>query len=69
MFADPIDKASQIEEETRQRAIANARANTHKLTSKGSCYNCEEPLAGQKLYCDADCATDHEKYLRNQRMR
>lgn len=69
MFADPIDKASQIEEESRQRAIAAARANTFKLPAKGQCYNCDEPLEGKKLYCDADCATDHEKYLRAQRMR
>lgn len=70
MFADPVDKASAIEEESRQRAIAAARANAKPtILAKGSCYNCEEPVEGKKLYCDADCATDHEKYLRSQRMR
>ncbi|CAA0365262.1 conserved hypothetical protein [Alteromonas alvinellae] len=70
MFADPVDKASAIEEESRQRAIAAARANAKPtLLAKGSCHNCEEPVEDQKLFCDADCATDYEKYLRAQRMR
>ncbi len=70
MFADPVDKASAIEEEARQRAIAKARANSKPtILPKGSCYNCEEPLNNKKLFCDADCATDHDKAERAERMR
>lgn len=30
------------------------------LKSTGFCYNCLEPI-DEGVYCDADCATDHEK--------
>lgn len=29
----------------------------------GVCYNCGEVLPAGKIYCDADCRDDHEKYL------
>lgn len=32
------------------------------LAPCGTCYNCQEALGpAQPLYCDADCARDHER--------
>jgi len=46
--------------------LANARANTPRLTPKEACYNCDEPLVHEphRLFCDKDCADDFEKYPR-----
>jgi hypothetical protein len=59
MAADILDVASEYEENQREMALAQARANAAKLTITGRCYNCEEEV-GQQLFCDVDCREDFE---------
>lgn len=67
-MADEIDMANEMADLHLKTALANVRAQP-KLPPKGECYYCESKVEGEKLYCDADCASDHEKEqrLRNRR--
>jgi hypothetical protein len=54
----------------RQKAIDSALAkvaDTPRLRLTGFCYNCDEKAPTGSLYCDRDCADDHEKRLTHKR--
>lgn len=67
---DEIDLASEQEQMWLSKAIANAVHGAPRLAPKGQCYFCEatfdkaSPDASKKLFCDADCASDHERETR-----
>ena len=67
-MADDADRAQdQIEAEL---AHARSAAQTKlKLLPMGQCHNCDEPLRGEKLFCDQECAEDFEKRERAQAFR
>lgn len=45
-----------------QTALTNARrAGESALKPKGECFNCEEPLKDERVFCDKDCRSDYEK--------
>lgn len=60
---DEFDQASALEQEMLAHALSQTlNATVVKLQPKGSCYNCLEEIEKPKLFCDAECAEDHEKY-------
>lgn len=62
-MADEFDKASEIEQEMLAHALSQTlNAPVQKLHPKGTCYNCLEEIEKPKLFCDAECAEDYEKY-------
>ena len=34
------------------------------VVATGSCNYCEEPVEGAKLYCDHECAKEHDRILK-----
>ncbi|QYW06509.1 hypothetical protein uan_097 [Pseudomonas phage UAntarctica] len=65
-FADQLDAASAEQERSLQENIRRARATAQPMLSyKGSCYNCDEPLAEPLRFCDEFCRDDHEKIQRS----
>lgn len=65
-MADVIDIANDLAEMERNQAIRDARRATTWLHYVGRCWNCDEPLE-EGLFCDADCASDHELRSRMKR--
>lgn len=66
MYADPLDRAQATEAEANERNIAaiRNRSQTRELHPNGTCHFCEEPVSGEKLFCDSDCADDHQRLNR-----
>lgn len=62
-MSDELDQASELEMLNTQIALANRPRVTATFT--GQCHWCEEPIA-KGHYCDAECRSDHEKYVRAQ---
>ena len=60
-MTDIFDQASEQEEMLRNAAISNARVPIQKILPIGKCYNCEESLGDEHLFCDADCRDDWQK--------
>ena len=60
MSADPLDDASQHEQEMRDDGIAEARRKQEAkvLRPIGICYNCLDEIT-EGLYCDDECKKDH----------
>ena len=55
-YADPLDKASELEEINNQTAISSMKRYT-RPTATGYCLHCEEDLETEnQLFCDARCA-------------
>ncbi len=61
-MADFTDEASETEELLRTIALNN---RVKPLRPLGWCYNCEEKLAAQQLFCDADCGNDYNARVRH----
>lgn len=65
--SDNLDWAAEVTQRELERSLEAtlAKARTErKLTPKGLCYNCDEPVQG--TFCDADCRDDYE-YLQERR--
>ena len=59
---DDIDKGNYQAELTLQAYIEQVRRRVAKTTrSTGFCFNCEEPVAAEHLFCSPECRTDYEK--------
>jgi hypothetical protein len=59
-MADEIDMANELAELALTHALRNIAA-APRLPPKGFCYYCDAPVEGAQLFCDKDCANDHEK--------
>ena len=61
MSADPLDDASQHEQEMRDDGIAEARRKQEAkaFLPIGLCYNCFAQVGDEDLYCDDECKKDH----------
>lgn len=44
-----------------QQAMHQTKKMAVTLQPTGECYNCDEPIDSDKLFCDADCRDDYEK--------
>lgn len=68
MMSDEIDRESEREDRERAAAIA-AHLNKPaavQAVARGYCLNCGEDFAegSKKIYCDAECATEHAAHLK-----
>lgn len=74
-MADEADLANEQADRWLARALATATAQGTRLAPKGECHYCEapfnmkDPQEAKKLYCDSDCAADHEKEERLKKLR
>lgn len=69
-MADEIDIANEQSERWLNQALANIGKGTPRLAPRGTCYYCDtafdvaDPASARKLFCDSDCAKDHEEEQR-----
>jgi hypothetical protein len=61
-MGDIIDQANERAEQFLAHSLSQA-AGGRKMKPSGQCYNCEEPLPDQQVFCDSDCRDDWQ--LRN----
>ena len=70
-MADVTDIADERYGAQHERNIEEIRkaAQRRELDPKGRCHFCERDFgpADLRVFCDADCATDHERLKRNKR--
>ena len=66
-MADEVDQAEAIEAAILSRSIEAARTAGRELRPVLHCHWCGEPVGELRLFCDADCATDHHKHNKNKR--
>ena len=69
---DEIDLANEQADRWLQQSLAATRTAGRTLQPRGNCHYCEAVFPAeesQKLFCDSDCAKDHEteQRLRNRR--
>jgi hypothetical protein len=55
---DDADRAQQEEAHALQEALYNRRKT---LTACGFCHYCNEAVEARFVFCDQDCAADHER--------
>ncbi len=60
-MTDIIDAGCDREEKDRDLAMAIARSWVDPTPPRGCCYNCDEPVAGDSRFCDADCQQDWQR--------
>ncbi len=62
-MADEIDIANDRAQQDLDEALARACRHEPALAPTGWCYNCAEPMADDRLFCDRDCRDDYEHRL------
>lgn len=68
-MTDIFDRATEREEQERERAIAAARKPVSVVPFTGFCHNCDAPLAPAMRFCDALCYEDFERRKRAESFR
>lgn len=65
-MSDFVDNSDIIEEKLKAQRIAAIRqqASAQNLPRIGKCHWCDEPVEPVKVFCDADCAHDHNRHTR-----
>lgn len=67
-MSDEIDRASEREERERAAVIAAhfTKVQSARAVPQGYCLNCGEDFeaGSKKIYCDAECATEHAAHLK-----
>lgn len=60
--SDILDCAAELtqREIEAQLAAHRQRARGTQIKPKGFCYNCDEPLSPEQLFCDSDCRDDYQ---------
>jgi hypothetical protein len=59
--ADDIDRANDRAQQHLEQSIQAVRSAASSLPAIGSCYNCDEPIAETKRFCDAACRDDWQR--------
>lgn len=62
-MADEVDRGNDQAEQTLQHLVAQAR-RVRALMPVGRCYNCEEHVEINRLFCDLDCREDYDRRQR-----
>lgn len=58
---DEIDRGNETAEKTLAGYIGQIRARAqHQLVPTGVCYNCEETLGTDQVFCGPDCRADFD---------
>ena len=60
-MTDAIDLANQ---ETDTHLSAALLRKAPSMPRTGTCYNCDEAVISDAMFCDADCRSDYEKRKR-----
>ena len=68
-MTDIFDRATEREEQERERAIAAARKPVSVVPFTGFCHNCQAPLVPSIRFCDQECCEDFEKRRSAEAMR
>ena len=58
-----IEAAAAFEESQREESIKRIRSAKAQFPPVGKCYNCGESVEGLRIYCDDECAEEHEWLL------
>lgn len=68
-MVDIVDIYTQTQQEIDYKiaVLRSKRVNT-RLPHIGICYNCEEAVLKPKLFCNGECATDYDKYIKQQKI-
>jgi hypothetical protein len=64
---DVSDRADSEIESSIQEAMYQASKKSANLKPNGICHYCQETVEGLQLFCDSDCATDHDKLINRSR--
>lgn len=62
-MADPADIAAKLQQMHNDLAAAKRRPGPD-IRPNGHCHYCGEDILAPKLYCDSDCADDHDRETR-----
>lgn len=65
-MADFADKASELQAAEIEASLAAAKKATG-LARTGRCHNCDEEVEPEQIYCDGECAEEHEYILSRRR--
>jgi hypothetical protein len=60
-MADEADRANDRAQQNLELSIRAALTSAPSLPAIGSCYNCDEPVAESKRFCDAACRDDWQR--------
>lgn len=64
---DEIDQAQQLSQDFVERAIEANRKVEHKLLPRNKCYNCDDSVEGEKLFCSDECREDWQTRIKRVR--
>lgn len=65
-MADDADKAAEIQAEV-NRSAASYRRPESGVQPEGYCHACGEDIGPGRLFCNGDCADEHERMERQRR--
>ena len=60
---DDCDRAAKLQQIEREAAAAR-RVEVPQIKPNGACHYCLAPVGPRQLFCDSDCAADHDRELR-----
>lgn len=65
-MADPADIANEYLAGYEAYAVATSRKPVPAIKPTGQCHSpaCGDDVPGQQLYCNADCASEHDRLMR-----
>lgn len=66
-FSDDLDRASYLEIEATNAAIAAARNSKEEVEIDENCNYCGAPLLSKRKFCNKDCAEDFELLKKRKR--
>lgn len=61
---DQLERSFQEEQAGIEESIRMARVTKNPYTPKGYCLSCYEDVSANKLYCDSQCASNHDTQLK-----
>lgn len=59
-MADDVDRATELQE-TQLKIALGKQSKKKRLNAVGRCFNCNEVVGQDALFCDSDCREDYEK--------
>ena len=57
---DDIDRAAEYQRRLTEAAVSQRKRESG-LQATGHCHWCDEPVTGERRFCDSDCADDWER--------
>ncbi len=61
-MTDVVDEAQEVTEAFIAQSLRNRKTLT--IPFSGVCLSCEEPVEGQRRFCDSECRADWENELK-----